>query len=181
MNGRERRGVWKNLKQQLGFKGMGCYGAMWSSRTRTLTIMQQEEQEETHTQNAAASVTMDVNMSVNLAMALAAERDLPGGGADSVVGPTKNAAAGTTVKTLMMLIEETDGGDWKIKKEGDLEEGGGGEGTDWMCCVCMERNKGTAFIPCGHTFCRVCSRDLWLNRGSCPICSRSIVEILDIF
>ncbi|KAJ6956196.1 hypothetical protein NC652_007328 [Populus alba x Populus x berolinensis] len=45
----------------------------------------------------------------------------------------------------------------------------------------MERKKGAAFIPCGHAFCRVCSREMWVNRGSCPICNRSILDILDIF
>ncbi|KAF7825774.1 Zinc finger, RING/FYVE/PHD-type [Senna tora] len=30
------------------------------------------------------------------------------------------------------------------------------------CCVCMVRRKGAAFIPCGHTFCRQCSRELWV-------------------
>ncbi|KAG6433169.1 hypothetical protein SASPL_104777 [Salvia splendens] len=49
------------------------------------------------------------------------------------------------------------------------------------CCVCMVRHKGAAFIPCGHTFCRLCSRELWLQRGNCPLCNNFIVEILDIF
>ncbi|XP_022147824.1 baculoviral IAP repeat-containing protein 7-like [Momordica charantia] len=105
---------------------------------------------------------------MNLAMALAAERNLRG----DEGGP---AGAGD-VKSLMRLFEEMDGVDWKTKrKEGE------NNGVDWMCCVCMERSKGAAFIPCGHAFCRVCSRELWLNRGTCPICNRSIIEILDIF
>ncbi|KAE8692144.1 Detected protein of unknown function [Hibiscus syriacus] len=49
------------------------------------------------------------------------------------------------------------------------------------CFVCMVRQKGAAFIPCGHTFCRVCSRELWIQRGHCPLCNASIAEILDIF
>ncbi|GMI66375.1 hypothetical protein like AT3G07120 [Hibiscus trionum] len=49
------------------------------------------------------------------------------------------------------------------------------------CCVCMIRHKGAAFIPCGHTFCRLCSRELWVQRGNCPLCNGSILEILDIF
>ncbi|KVI09400.1 Zinc finger, RING/FYVE/PHD-type [Cynara cardunculus var. scolymus] len=72
--------------------------------------------------------------------------------------------------SLMRLLEETDGHD---EKEGT--------GMDLVCCVCMGRKKGAAFIPCGHTFCRVCSRELWLNRGTCPLCNRSITEILDIY
>ncbi|GFP88864.1 hypothetical protein PHJA_001030100 [Phtheirospermum japonicum] len=49
------------------------------------------------------------------------------------------------------------------------------------CCVCMLRHKGAAFIPCGHTFCRLCSRELWAQRGNCPLCNNYILEILDIF
>ncbi|GMP48534.1 hypothetical protein CsSME_00015853 [Camellia sinensis var. sinensis] len=49
------------------------------------------------------------------------------------------------------------------------------------CCVCMVRDKGSAFIPCGHTFCRLCSRELWVQRGNCPLCNGFILEILDIF
>ncbi|XP_009628205.1 uncharacterized protein [Nicotiana tomentosiformis] len=76
--------------------------------------------------------------------------------------------------SLMRLLEETDGCDEK-------EEVKEGVGNDTMCCVCMGRKKGAAFIPCGHTYCRVCSRELWLNRGYCPLCNRSILEILDIY
>ncbi|MBA0802723.1 hypothetical protein Gohar_012997 [Gossypium harknessii] len=54
-------------------------------------------------------------------------------------------------------------------------------GMEHACCVCMVRHKGAAFIPCGHTFCRLCSRELWVQRGNCPLCNGSILEILDIF
>ncbi|XP_047319462.1 E3 ubiquitin-protein ligase RNF8-like [Impatiens glandulifera] len=49
------------------------------------------------------------------------------------------------------------------------------------CCVCMVRQKGAAFIPCGHAFCRLCSRELWVKRGTCPLCNVFILEILHIF
>ncbi|TVU04944.1 hypothetical protein EJB05_48089, partial [Eragrostis curvula] len=49
------------------------------------------------------------------------------------------------------------------------------------CCVCMARGKGAAFIPCGHTFCRVCARELLAGRGRCPLCNAAIVDVLDIF
>ncbi|XP_043688511.1 uncharacterized protein LOC122639685 [Telopea speciosissima] len=142
---------------------------------------------------------------MNLATALAAERhlraaqDLEGGN----VGPTTSDSAPeippaitditTTVPgtpltlrvSLMRLLEEegdgVDGVAGNGEREGEKGGEGGGGGADGMCCVCMGRRKGAAFIPCGHTFCRVCSRELWLNRGSCPLCNRSILEILDIF
>ncbi|CAK9181690.1 unnamed protein product [Ilex paraguariensis] len=89
---------------------------------------------------------------------------------------TAETSPGTPLRvSLMRLLEESDGCDGETGKEEN------GAGSDSMCCVCMRRNKGAAFIPCGHTFCRVCSRELWLNRGSCPLCNRSILEILDIF
>ncbi|GMH27921.1 hypothetical protein Nepgr_029764 [Nepenthes gracilis] len=73
--------------------------------------------------------------------------------------------------------EEEQGG---VERGGDEGGGGGGKG-EYSCCVCMVRHKGAAFIPCGHTFCRLCSRELWLQRGNCPLCNGFILEILDIF
>ena len=47
------------------------------------------------------------------------------------------------------------------------------------CCVRMARAKGAAFIPCGHTFCRACARELLAGRGRCLLCNAAIVDILD--
>ncbi|XVE72457.1 hypothetical protein DITRI_Ditri11bG0040700 [Diplodiscus trichospermus] len=203
---------WKNLKQRLGLKAMGCCGATWSPRPRisTISILQVDDDDEeeeaqrqqvfirrsgnvvnnriqNQTENSASTpllvgqqqiVPTTAGSGMNLRMALAAERNLRANN----VGPSA-----TEVKTLMRLIEETEGVDWNKKKRKENDEGtgvgvgvGGGNG-EWMCCVCMERKKGAAFIPCGHTFCRVCSREVWVNRGSCPVCNRSILDILDIF
>lgn len=63
----------------------------------------------------------------------------------------------------------------EVEKEKEKERGA------TQCCVCMLRDKGAAFIPCGHTFCRLCSRELWISRGNCPLCNGFILEILDIF
>ncbi|CAA3019903.1 uncharacterized protein LOC111389607 [Olea europaea var. sylvestris] len=135
---------------------------------------------------------------MNLAAALAAERhlraalDSDNGGIDPGPSPERpsnnewyDGTAGTAPRTsfrvsLMRLLEETDGWDEEVKKE---ETGGRLEGRcgDSVCCVCMGRKKDAAFIPCGHTFCRICSRELWLNRGTCPLCNRLILEILDIY
>ncbi|KAI7740998.1 hypothetical protein M8C21_016564 [Ambrosia artemisiifolia] len=124
---------------------------------------------------------------MNLAAALAAERQFRsavGTGEDGVQQTpplTSNSdvvimsteEVGTPLRiSLMRLLEETEN-----ETDGRDEE----VGMDQMCCVCMGRKKGAALIPCGHTFCRVCCRELWLNRGSCPLCNRSILEILDIY
>ncbi|KAG6411885.1 hypothetical protein SASPL_124538 [Salvia splendens] len=43
------------------------------------------------------------------------------------------------------------------------------------------RHKGAAFDPCGHSFCRLCSREMWVQGGNCPLCNNYVLEILDIF
>ncbi|KAK1294099.1 hypothetical protein QJS10_CPA16g00685 [Acorus calamus] len=84
--------------------------------------------------------------------------------------------------SLMALLEQTDRRSPPAaveaeEAETETEE----EGMYATCCVCMVRHKGAAFIPCGHTFCRLCSRELWVSRGNCPLCNGFILEILDIF
>ncbi|KAE8681727.1 Detected protein of unknown function [Hibiscus syriacus] len=99
--------------------------------------------------------------------------------------------------SLMELLEETTqqmglmGTSYLISDDGYKYEVAAEEEEEAMeetigrkehaCCVCMVRQKGAAFIPCGHTFCRACSRELWVQRGDCPLCNASILEILDIF
>ncbi|KAL6567090.1 hypothetical protein OROMI_015494 [Orobanche minor] len=93
--------------------------------------------------------------------------------------------------SLMALLAESDrmmgleGSGYAVDEEVAEEEEEGGaavlEGEYNGCCVCMVRHKGAAFIPCGHTFCRLCSRELWVRRGNCPLCNNYIQEILDIF
>lgn len=60
----------------------------------------------------------------------------------------------------------------------DEDDGHGGEFT---CCVCMVKHKNAALAPCGHTFCRLCSKEFMVSRGNCPTCSDFILEILDAF
>ncbi|KZV25703.1 hypothetical protein F511_04764 [Dorcoceras hygrometricum] len=84
-----------------------------------------------------------------------------------------DAQIGLTGGSIIMLGEED--------KAIDSEEVTGGGGGDYNCCVCMVRRKGAAFIPCGHTFCRLCSRQLLVERRNCPLCNAPIHEILDIF
>lgn len=98
--------------------------------------------------------------------------------------------------SLMDLLEETDremgleGSRYILSDDdddddfddGDDGDGDGGDGAmEHTCCVCMVRHKGAAFIPCGHTFCRMCSRELMVAKGNCPLCNNFILEILDIF
>ncbi|RWW02053.1 hypothetical protein GW17_00034871 [Ensete ventricosum] len=126
-----------------------------------------------------------------------------GGGESSDRGGTAEAATAEEEQqparvSLMALLEQTDrlwssGGEGSsptaaalaaapVEEEDDeCAPEDVGSGTMYVCCVCMVRHKAAAFIPCGHTFCRLCSRELWVNRGSCPLCNGYILEILDIF
>lgn len=153
----------------------------------------------------------NMRVGMNLAAALAAERQLratqeweslgSGRATTAVVVPeASSASAGEQIESrrsafrvsLMSLLEEGDGRQgtassslfpegWDPKEEDGNHNHNHDGGLDPLCCVCMVRRKGAAFIPCGHTFCRLCTRELWVGRGSCPLCNRYIIEILDIF
>ncbi|KAF3443400.1 hypothetical protein FNV43_RR13082 [Rhamnella rubrinervis] len=160
MNGADGRRRWTNINRRLG---LGCFcGALcWG----TVETLQEDHRTETLLTNFQSGM--------NLATALAAERNSRAG----IGGPTAKVHA----KSLTKVIEETQGLDYWSKRRKRSSDGQKVGDTDWVCCVCMERNKGAAFIPCGHAFCRVCSRELWVKCGSCPMCKRSIMEILDIY
>ncbi|XP_075523101.1 uncharacterized protein LOC142555861 [Primulina tabacum] len=185
----------KSLKERLGFNGMSCCGGVtWGLGPTTMSVRDEEEDQDglinpettdpnnatqTPPENSPTSPCDSQSAAVsgmNLAAALAAERQFRAAQDSDHEGSNQSPNSGTPPRmSLMRLLEETDGCDEGRKDEED------GEGCDRVCCVCMGRQKGAAFIPCGHTFCRVCSRELWLNRGTCPLCSRSIIEILDIY
>lgn len=199
MDGVDRAERRLSLKERLGLKGLACCGATWGLGPTTISVRDDGDGDgdggplsptDIDAVNVAQAPTETEQIppcttGMNLAAALAAERQLraaidsENGIPFSSPSPPRPGpvTAGTVPGTpsrvsLMRLLEETDGYDGGAKKEGDL---------DSVCCVCMGRKRGAAFIPCGHTFCRVCSRELWLNRGSCPLCNRSIFEILDIY
>lgn len=126
------------------------------------------------------------------------ETERVGSTAELVPGsaPASEPATEGPRMSLMALLEETDRQagivgptylrpeeleDEEEEVEVDVEEGGEEGAGEYSCCVCMVRHKGAAFIPCGHTFCRLCSRELWVSRGNCPLCNGFILEILDIF
>ncbi|CAJ1941422.1 unnamed protein product [Sphenostylis stenocarpa] len=157
----------RTLKERLRFAGIGCCGATWVFRptlrdeggTQPPPPQQQQQTNRVQDPNpnrAECEGPSGSGSGMNLAAALAAERQF------------RESEEGRV--SLMRLLEETEGGG-----------GDGAVGNDSVCCVCMGRKKGAAFIPCGHTFCRVCSREMWSNRGTCPLCNRSILDILHIF
>lgn len=106
---------------------------------------------------------------------------------------SSGAGPGTVTMSLMDLLEETDrqmgleGSRYRMEDnddecedeeyDGEDDEGG----MEYDCCVCMVKHRGSAFVPCGHAFCRMCSRELTVTKGNCPLCNNFILEILDIF
>ncbi|KAJ0443364.1 putative transcription factor C2H2 family [Helianthus annuus] len=195
----------KSLHQRLGLKSIVCCGSTWGFGASAMSVQNNNDSDNDEDYNynenhIVESVheqinVMDVNLTqldtnpepecthpsprMNLAAALAAERQFRSAtvsGTDNNDVFMMSTDVGTPLRiSLMRLLEETE------RETDGQDDGDEGLGKDQMCCVCMGRKKGAALIPCGHTFCRVCCRELWLNRGSCPLCNRSILEILDIY
>lgn len=100
-----------------------------------------------------------------------------------------------TMMSLMDLLEETDremgleGSRYVLSDDEDFDDDDEGEDDDehgegameGTCCICMVKHKGAAFAPCGHSFCRMCSRELMVANRNCPLCNNFITEILEIF
>ncbi|KAK2386396.1 hypothetical protein QL285_060300 [Trifolium repens] len=107
----------------------------------------------------------------------------------------EEAAAGPPTMSLMDLLGETDrelgleGSRYILSDEDedddyydDEEDDEDGENAlEHTCCICMVKHKGAALAACGHSFCRMCSRELMVAKGNCPLCNNFILEILDIF
>ncbi|XP_010547084.1 PREDICTED: uncharacterized protein LOC104818961 [Tarenaya hassleriana] len=72
--------------------------------------------------------------------------------------------------------DEEDGDEYDEDDENREEDEG-----EFNCCVCSVKIKGAAFIPCGHTFCKLCSKELLVQEGHCPVCSTFVIEFLEIF
>ncbi|XP_020597438.1 E3 ubiquitin-protein ligase BRE1-like [Phalaenopsis equestris] len=164
------RGMWKTIREKLGLitksPTPGCCGALWGSKRFSppidpITLGNADDViEEIATTETAGEM--------NLAAALAEERRIRE--AESLfLGPAENMES----TSLMNWLEE--------EEEKEVEEEREAVGLGESCCVCMEKKKGAAFIPCGHAFCRGCARDIWIERRSCALCNRPILEILHIF
>ncbi|KOM51411.1 hypothetical protein LR48_Vigan09g007000 [Vigna angularis] len=102
----------------------------------------------------------------------------------------------SVMMSLMDLLEETDremgleGSRYILSDDEDFDEdadddggedGDGGGSMEHTCCICMVTHKTASFIPCGHTFCKMCSRELMVSTRNCPLCNIFILEILEIF
>ncbi|PKU60017.1 E3 ubiquitin-protein ligase BRE1 [Dendrobium catenatum] len=160
-------GIWKTLREKLRFpksSSTGCCGALWGSKrfSPQTDPARGGNGDEVIEELAATQSTGEMN----LAAALAEERQMRAAEAMSLA-----PAVEMERNSLMNWLEEEE--EEEVKREA--------VGIEENCCVCMEKKKGAAFIPCGHAFCRGCARDLWIERRSCPLCNRPILEILHIF
>ncbi|XP_024381394.1 uncharacterized protein [Physcomitrium patens] len=106
--------------------------------------------------------------------------------AREVVVPTPAREEPPRRVSLLSLLNQ----DMEMDENGAQAERGGYEDEpddhvteqlDPMCCVCMVGHKGAAFIPCGHTFCRRCCREVRRTRGCCPLCKQTIIDVLNIY
>ncbi|WZY83444.1 hypothetical protein YC2023_029828 [Brassica napus] len=95
--------------------------------------------------------------------------------------------------SLMDLLEETDrqmgltgaryamdDGEDEYEEDEDEEEEEE-DGGEVSCCVCQVKIKGATFTSCGHTFCKLCSKELMAQKGHCPVCTTFVLEFLEIF
>ncbi|KAF2532699.1 hypothetical protein F2Q70_00032888 [Brassica cretica] len=176
MSGVDRRRRKRTLKERLRFKCIGCCGPIRrlhqpNNTLHSPTTSSEDELETRFAPGSDIGSGASSGSGMNLATALEAERYNRGDPTEVDMTPTR--------VSLMRLLDET--AERAVDDGRETEISTALTGNDTVCCVCMGRKRGAAFIPCGHTFCRVCSRELWLNRGSCPLCNRPIIEILDIF
>ncbi|CAN8231025.1 unnamed protein product [Cochlearia groenlandica] len=183
MSGSDRTRRKRTLKERLRFKCIGCYGRLRLTNRTALNRPSSPREDEIENQSETESDLGSGLGTMNLAAALQADRYNSRGG-ESMEEEAVDMIMTPTRVSLMRLLEETAESSHVVNFDDGKETEmltGTLTGNDTVCCVCMGRKKGAAFIPCGHTFCRVCTRELWLNRGSCPLCNRPILEILDIF
>nr|GLL45305.1 uncharacterized protein LOC109183977 isoform X2 [Ipomoea trifida]GMD78903.1 E3 ubiquitin-protein ligase LUL4 [Ipomoea batatas] len=129
------------------------------------------------------SLTRNQSRTGDRSLKLQSSMSIRKGGEEESEGGEEGEGDQPTRMSLMALLGESEEGVYAMDDE--EEDGGGCEdygGEFRNCCVCMVRHKGEAFDPCGHTFCRLCSRELGAEKGNnCPLCNNFILEILDIF
>ncbi|GAU24710.1 hypothetical protein TSUD_355390 [Trifolium subterraneum] len=159
----------------------------WKGFKELLRLKRRNSEDSTHQQQNDA-VRDDVVNNSDLTELLAG-----GEFSDEEINVNNSETAAQVSMSLMDLLEESEieldrssdvDDDVDENHEEEVEEEEREEGNvkvEHNCCVCMVRHKGAAFIPCGHTFCRMCSRELWVSRGNCPLCNHFILEVLDIF
>lgn len=100
------------------------------------------------------------------------------GGARSLVAACRSRrAADAVVAVLEALPRKNETGETARNVGSRAEELELGE-----CCICLDRGKSHAFLPCGHLcVCMDCASFVTAMRGSCPICRRDVQVGVHIF
>ncbi|MED6208957.1 hypothetical protein PIB30_049904 [Stylosanthes scabra] len=137
------------------------------------------------------SLRPDGSRTLSAREAVAAQEAAEAAAAGEVVdGGEEEGEAQPAMMSLMDLLEETDremgfeGSRYILSEDEDFdedEEDEGGDDMEYTCSVCMVRHKANAISHCGHSYCRMCSRELMVGKGNCPLCNNFVVEILEIF
>ncbi|KAK9057435.1 hypothetical protein SSX86_022270 [Deinandra increscens subsp. villosa] len=87
--------------------------------------------------------------------------------------PEQKPAAGEGDQQIsLMALLSTDGSNYvegeeehvEEHREEKVEEGDAGDGQ--ICGGCAAKCKGTAVGPCGHTFCKQCTKELQVSKGT---------------
>ncbi|KAL4323385.1 hypothetical protein GQ457_11G003620 [Hibiscus cannabinus] len=78
-------------------------------------------------------------------------------------------------------VDEDDESCEEEEEEEEEEEIVQSTGSEFTCCICNVNITSSAYMPCTHTFCRLCSKEFSVQRGYCPLCNGFVSEILDIF
>ncbi|OWM82892.1 LON peptidase N-terminal domain and RING finger protein 3-like [Punica granatum] len=128
------------------------------------------------------------------AAAAAEEEDRDNGSGSGSEGSDKDEEQPVRM-SLMDLLEETDKQmGWEGSKymvgddededydEYDEDDDEAEDGSyECSCCVCMVKHKGQPLVPCGHAYCKLCTKEMYVSRGNCPLCNDFIQEILTVF
>ncbi|GAB4825204.1 hypothetical protein Ancab_008079 [Ancistrocladus abbreviatus] len=150
----EGRQRWSKAKEHLGNLFTGCCGSTWASErhnTNHKDKAQLAQGQDTHRFHGPGPRISNLTLADAL-------------GGHFEMEPTERAVQ----KPLISLMEEMDRADQATERSRSSGRRIGG-----VCRVCMDRVRDAVFIPCGHAFCRVCSRELWINNRHCPFCDHS--------
>jgi hypothetical protein len=105
-------------------------------------------------------------------------------------GNIANAAAREATKRVLQALcleteEQVQAGDGSQTARGNRERErarSSGDDEPVECCVCLDKDKSHALLPCGHLcVCVDCADQLAAGNSPCPVCRRPIDRAVQIF
>mmetsp|Transcript_46164 Transcript_46164/g.147463 ORF Transcript_46164/g.147463 Transcript_46164/m.147463 type:complete len:629 (-) Transcript_46164:86-1972(-) len=118
------------------------------------------------------------------------------GGAEALLAASRGSGGSVAASAVQRVFEtlcnqDADGGDGPQASEGDEAEAAGrasptppavGEQEPSECCVCLDRPKSHAMLPCGHLCaCMECAAQLSAQGQSCPVCRQRVERTVQIY